>query len=158
MGQQLLLDTASITTTLLEQPVIAGRGRQMQTAYSNYVVREMGRVESKLKVLGSAVVDASSASALFGDGRATPESAADIERLLAMRADNDGDAQFPRVEDEKNTGAAAFGSTWDALNQKGVKASKDLQKNLQKFANITGFQGITGRKTTNPSSSSTTAP
>jgi len=158
-AQQLLLDTALIKTTLLELPVIAGRGRQMQTAYSNYVVREMGRVETMLKVLGSTVVDASSARALMGDGR--PESATDIERLLSLRAGNDGEAGLsnsPRVEDEKNA-AAAFGSTWDALNQKGVKASKDIQKNLQKFANITGFQGITGmKKTANPSSSSAAAP
>ena len=37
-AQQLLLDTALIKTTLLEAPVIAGQGRQMPTAYSNYVL------------------------------------------------------------------------------------------------------------------------
>lgn len=37
-AQQLLLDTALIKTTLLEAPVVAGHGRQMPTAYSNYVL------------------------------------------------------------------------------------------------------------------------
>ena len=38
-AQQLLLDTALIKTTLLEAPVVAGHGRQMPTAYSNYVLK-----------------------------------------------------------------------------------------------------------------------
>ena len=37
-AQQLLLDTALIKTTLLEAPVVAGHGRQVPTAYSNYVL------------------------------------------------------------------------------------------------------------------------
>merc|ERR1712190_591457 len=86
-AQQLLLDTALIKTTLLEAPVIAGKGRQMQTAYSNYVLREMGRAETMLKVLGSPdVVDTSAVSALLGEDRPASE----IERLLALRA-ADGD-------------------------------------------------------------------
>ncbi|OLP83879.1 Vacuolar protein sorting-associated protein 53 A [Symbiodinium microadriaticum] len=87
-AQQLLLDTALIKTTLLEAPVIAGQGRQMPTAYSNYVLREMGKAEIILKVLSSPdVVDAASISAMLG------ESGADdplVERLLALRASGDG--------------------------------------------------------------------
>merc|ERR1719210_3046299 len=90
-AQQLLLDTALIKTTLLETPVIAGNGRQMQTAYSNYVLREMGRAETMLKVLSSPdVVDAAAVSALLGDDRPASEAAAEIERLLALRAAGDG--------------------------------------------------------------------
>merc|ERR1712151_28752 len=89
-AQQLLLDTALIKTTLLETPVIAGNGRQMQTAYSNYVLREMGRAETMLKVLSSPdVVDASAISALLGDDRP----AAEIESLLALRA-TDAESAF----------------------------------------------------------------
>jgi len=172
-AQQLLLDTALIKTTLLEAPVIAGKGRQMQTAYCNYVLREMGRAETMLKVLSSPdMVDAAAVSALLGDDRASPESAAEIERLLALRATSDGDPgllQSPR-EDERyggTSGVAAMGSTFmnfgDALNQKGAKASEDLKKlsgdmkkNLQKLGSLgVNLPGITGRK---PTSSSGGAP
>merc|ERR1712190_655163 len=76
-AQQLLLDTVLIKTTLLEAPVIAGKGRQMQTAYMNYVLREMGRAEAMLKVLSSPEMDESAVSALLGTDRSSPESAAE---------------------------------------------------------------------------------
>merc|ERR1719333_1609832 len=83
-AQQLLLDTAAIKLTLLEVPVVAGNGRQMSTAYSNFVLREMGRAETMLKVLGTPdVVDAAQvASLLSEDGRTA--SASDVQRLLAL--------------------------------------------------------------------------
>merc|ERR1712050_689490 len=109
-AQQLLLDTALIKTTLLETPVIAGNGRQMQTAYSNYVLREMGRAETMLKVLSSPdVVDTSAISALLGDDRPASE----IESLLSLRA-NDGDqGRIPGEDGDLNMNLI------DSLNQKG---------------------------------------
>merc|ERR1719454_1096079 len=94
-AQQLLLDTALIKTSLLEAPVVASKGRQMPTAYSNYVLREMGRAETMLKVLSSPHVDASSLSAMLGEGDAP-----DIDRLLALRAAGDGEVPnfSPREE------------------------------------------------------------
>lgn len=81
-AQQLLLDTTLIRTSLLEVPVVAGNGGKMQTAYSNYVLREMGRAETMLKVLSSPdVVDISSVRAMLGDDR--PES--EIKSLMARR-------------------------------------------------------------------------
>mmetsp|Transcript_56494 Transcript_56494/g.170913 ORF Transcript_56494/g.170913 Transcript_56494/m.170913 type:complete len:696 (-) Transcript_56494:13-2100(-) len=169
-AQQLLLDTALIKTTLLEAPVIAGKGRPMQTAYSNYVLREMGRAETMLKVLSSPdLVDASAVSALLGSDGASPESAAEIERLLALRAGSDGGEGLlgsPR-DDERygGSGVAALGSTMmnlgDALNQQSAKASQDLKKlsgdmkkNLQKLGSLgVNLPGITGRKPTAGSSS-----
>merc|ERR1711920_1035970 len=94
-AQQLLLDTTLIKTTLLETPVVAGNGGKMQTAYSNYVLREMGRAETMLKVLSSPdAVDTSAISALLGDDRPASE----IESLLALRA-TDGDPGLIRGED-----------------------------------------------------------
>jgi len=87
-AQQLLLDTAMVKTTLLEVPVIAGKGRQMPTAYSNYVLREMGRAENVLRVLALPEVHDEAMSALLGDDRGSSESVADVERLLALRADS----------------------------------------------------------------------
>ena len=81
-AQQLLLDTALIKTTLLEAPVVAGHGRQMPTAYSNYVLREMGKAEIMLKVLSSPDVDAASVTAMLGD-------TSDVQQLLALRAGGD---------------------------------------------------------------------
>lgn len=158
-AQQLLLDTALIKTTLLEAPVIAGKGRPMQTAYSNYVLREMGRAETMLKVLSSPdVVDATAVSALLGSDGASPEAAAEIARLLALRAAGDGSDGMlgsPREEERYGgSGVAALGSTMmnlgDALNQQGVKASQDLKKlsgdvkkNLQKLGNLGTALGVT---------------
>merc|ERR1712113_669029 len=122
-------DTTLIKTTLLETPVIAGNGRQMQTAYSNYVLREMGRAETMLKVLSSPdVVDTAAVSALLGEDRP----AAEIESLLALRA-ADGDQGLSRGEDGDGlSGVAALGSSMmnlgDSLNLKGMRASEDLKK------------------------------
>merc|ERR1711920_302041 len=152
-AQQLLLDTALIKTTLLETPVIAGNGRQMQTAYSNYVLREMGRAETMLKVLSSPdVVDASAISALLGDDRP----AAEIESLLALRA-TDAESAF-RGEDGDGygvSGVAALGSMMNLGDSlKGMKAPEDLKKSftdIKKNVSKFGFSGvsltgITGRK------------
>jgi len=145
-AQQLLLDTSLIKTTLLEAPVVAGQGRQMQTAYSRYVLREMGRAEAMLKVLSSPdAVDASQVASLLGeDGRATSE--ADVQRLLALRASSD--LEPPDAEGEDRAGAV-LGSTMtnfqDALNKRSEEATRDfkklsgdVKKNLQKL----GFPGV----------------
>lgn len=147
-AQQLLLDTALIKTTLLEAPVIAGKGRQMQTAYSNYVLREMGRAESMLKVLGSPdAVDVEQVSAMLAeDGR--PTDAADAQRLLALRASSDLEPPGSPPEADDSSGAAVgstLGSLQDALNKKSEQATqdftklgRDMKKNLQKL----GFPGV----------------
>ncbi|CAJ1336960.1 unnamed protein product [Effrenium voratum] len=133
-AQQLLLDTALIKTTLLEAPVVAGHGRQMPTAYSNYVLREMGKAEIMLKVLSSPDVDAASITAMLGDSSEDPV----VQQLLALRA---GDAsssagsveqQFRQEADRfAAAGVPSIGSTMnylgDALN-KGARASEDLKK------------------------------
>merc|ERR1712194_648781 len=129
-AQQLLLDTALIKATLLEAPVVAGKGQKMQTAYSNYVLREMGRAETMLKVLSSPDCDAASVSALLGGDGSSSESSAEIERLLALRATGDGLSMSPRDEDGVggSSGAAALGSAM----VKDVKAlTGDMKKNLQ---------------------------
>jgi len=162
-AQQLLLDTALLKTTLLEAPVIAGKGNPMPAAYSNYVLREMGRAETKLKVLSSPdVVDAAAVGMLLGSDGTSPEAAAEIERLLALRAANDGEpGNFmgsPREDDYAgNSGFAALGSTMtnlgDAFNPQGMKDIKKLSgavnKNLQKLGSAFNLPGIKNR----PSSS-----
>lgn len=135
-AQQLLLDTSLIKTSLLEAPVVASRGRQMPTAYSNYVLREMGRAETMLKVLSSPHVDASTLSAMLGsEGEGA---GADIERLLALRAAGDGgDVQFsPRDEASGDAsginaflgaGRSNMMSMADQFKQQQNKASEDLK-------------------------------
>merc|ERR1719401_3215825 len=140
-AQQLLLDTALIKTTLLETPVIAGNGRQMQTAYSNYVLREMGRAETMLKVLSSPdVVDASAISALLGDDRPASE----IESLLALRA-TDGEAAAGSQEEYGASAAAAISSSM----MQGMKGMEDVKKGVlgmgKKFGLPSGFSGF-GKK------------
>jgi len=86
-AQQLSLDIDIVKTTLLEAPVIAGNVKQMPTAYDKYVLREIGRVETHLKVLTSPdIEDAVAMGMLFGSDGASPEAAAEFERLLALRA------------------------------------------------------------------------
>merc|ERR1719433_2561506 len=102
-AQQLLLDTALIKTTLLEVPVVAGNGGKMQTAYSNYVLREMGRAETMLKVLSSPdVVDVDAVRSMIGDGRPASE----VESLLALRAGSEGDARLPGGHDDERFAAS----------------------------------------------------
>lgn len=127
-AQQLLLDTALIKTTLLEAPVIAGKGRQMQTAYSNYVLREMGRAEAMLKVLGApgGAADLSSAAALLGD-----RPSAEVEALLALRSAGEGDPQSSPREEERFTSssmAATMMNFHDAFGVKSAKVSEDFKK------------------------------
>jgi len=121
----------------------------MQTAYSNYVLREMGRAETMLKVLSSPdVVDASSVIAMLGDDRP----AAEISRLLALRATADGEHNlFAGNEDDRygSSNMTAIGSTMknfgDSLNQTGLKASEDLKKNfmdMKKNVHKLGFSGV----------------
>eukprot|EP00931_Biecheleriopsis_adriatica_P034116 TRINITY_DN1973_c0_g1_i3.p1 TRINITY_DN1973_c0_g1~~TRINITY_DN1973_c0_g1_i3.p1 ORF type:complete len:845 (-),score=210.09 TRINITY_DN1973_c0_g1_i3:73-2607(-) len=170
-AQQLLLDTALIKTTLLEAPIIASHGRgQMPTAYSNYVLREMGRAETILKVLSSPdEIDAEAISAMLGDSAGSNDAV--VQQLMALRAGGDGADASGSMEqslrDEADrlaaaTGVASIGSTMnylgDALNQKGARASEDfkkisgdMKKNFQKlgfpsslgvnFGNITGKKG-----------------
>merc|ERR1712151_286172 len=127
-AQQLLLDTALIKTTLLEAPVIAGKGRQMQTAYSNFVLREMGRAETMLKVLSSPDVDASALSALLGEDRSANE------RLLALRASDPTTSPLidsPREEAQGGTTISDLNrgvmNVFDMLSQKGKEASQSGQ-------------------------------
>jgi hypothetical protein len=156
-AQQLLLDTSLIKTTLLEAPVIAGNGRQMTSVYSNYVIREMGRAETMLKVLSSPDVDAAAVSALLGDDRSSPEANAEIERLLALRATSDAVVDPPNsvLEEERydSSGVAALRNSFvalgDSFNQKGVKTSEDLKKlsgDVKKKLMSVNLPGIMGRK------------
>jgi len=144
-AQQLLLDTTLIKTTLLETPVVAGNGGKMQTAYSNYVLREMGRAETMLKVLSSPdAVDASVATSMLGEDRPAGE----IDRLLALRAAIDGDpGTFANHEDDRyaGSGVASITATMDSLNQKGLRAWEDQKKNLmdmKKGVQKLGFPGV----------------
>lgn len=152
-AQQLLLDTSLIKTSLLEAPVVASRGRQMPTAYSNYVLREMGRAETMLKVLSSPHVDANSLSAMLGEGDAT-----DIERLLSLRAAGDGEMPSfsPRADEAAGTdpmsmnallgaGRSNMMSMADTLKQQQNKTAEDL-KNLSKDVKKKLFSGFPGGK------------
>ncbi|CAE8634681.1 unnamed protein product [Polarella glacialis] len=158
-AQQLLLDTALIKTSLLEAPVIAGKGRQMQTAYSNYVLREMGRAETILKVLSSPDVDADAISAMLSAGPGFTDS--HVQQLMALRSGAlvEGAAGSSASEDATAAGVAAIGSTMnylgDAFKQKNAQASEDLKKfsgdikkNFSKLSSFGGvnFQNLTGRK------------
>merc|ERR1712194_862416 len=118
-AQQLLLDTALIKATLLEAPVVAVKGQKMQTAYSNYVLREIGRAETMLKVLSSPdIVDSASVVAMLGEDRPASE----IERLLALRANADGEPSPIAGQDDDRFGSSAVTATMltfgDTLNQK----------------------------------------
>jgi hypothetical protein len=151
-AQQLLLDTSLIKTSLLEAPVVASKGRQMPTAYSNYVLREMGRAETMLKVLSSPVVDASSLSAMLGEG-----DRGDIDRLLALRAAGDGEVPNFSPRDEAG-GADSLGvgamlgagrsnmmSMAETMKQQHNKTAEDL-KNLSKDVKKKLFSGFPGTK------------
>lgn len=130
--------------------MIAGKGRQLPTAYSNYVLREMGRAETMLKVLGSPHVDASTLSAMLGgDG----EAPADVDRLLALRATDGEGGGYAAAQDEAG-GAdpssinAFFGagrsnmlSMADTLKQQQAKTSEDL-KALSKDMKKKLFSGL----------------
>jgi len=149
-AQQLLLDTSSIKTSLLEVPVIAGKGRQLPTAYSNYVLREMGRAETMLKVLGSPHVDASTLSAMLGsdgDGEHL-----NVDRILALRAADGEGGLLHSPRDETNATDATISSYFgagrsnmlsmaDQMKQKQAQASEDL-KNLSKDMKKKLFSGL----------------
>lgn len=158
-AQQLLLDTSSIKTMLLEVPVIAAKGRQMPTAYSNFVLREIGKAEAICKVLSSpGGGDAESMSTLLGDEFALSRDAADIDRVLALRATGaEGEGQFSPRDEARNAdmGAAVtskFKSLQDQLNQAApFVTTTDVKKNAadmkKKFlAGVTGLGNITGSK------------
>mmetsp|Transcript_30765 Transcript_30765/g.56080 ORF Transcript_30765/g.56080 Transcript_30765/m.56080 type:complete len:833 (-) Transcript_30765:14-2512(-) len=148
-AQQLLHDTSHIKTTLLEAPIVAVAGKMssMPTAYSNYVVRKMGRAETMLKVLSTPHLDASSLRAMLGDDASSPD-AFDVERLLALRASSDvdlGPVGSPRAEEDRgdSSGVAALRglannatnnamsqvfSIGGAISQQHAKTSEDLKK------------------------------
>lgn len=138
-AQQLLLDTTLIKTTLLEEPVVAGNGGKMPTAYSNYVLREMGRAETMLKVLNSpGVMDPASLSAMLGDDKNNRWAQADVDRLLALRAGADttggdpvtgGGDDAPAGAAAAAAGVAALGNTMEST-MKHMQANMDIQKNL----------------------------
>lgn len=143
-AQQLLLDTSLIKTTLLEAPVIAGNLSQMPTAYSNYVLREMGKAETMLKVLSSPHIDANSLSAMLGnDGTSADAQAFDIDRVMALRAASDvdfGPSTSPRPDEERGDSSSAAAlrhannamsqvfSLGGAISQQHAKTSEDLKK------------------------------
>jgi len=157
-AQQLLLDTSFLKTTLLEAPVTVSSGHQMQTAYSNYVLREMGRAENMLKALASPDADAATVAAMLGLDRHAPESALEIERVLALRASSDGDVTGllpPQNDEDQRSGLDAMRSSvmsfGDRLNAN--KASEDLKKNMNTMKNkLAGFglPGTFGRKSGAP--------
>jgi len=149
-AQQLLLDTSLIKTSLLEAPVVASKGRQMPTAYSNYVLREMGRAETMLKVLSSPHVDASALSAMLGEGDSS-----DVERLLALRAAGDGEMPNFSPRDDMSGATDSLGinamlgagrsnmmSLADSMKQQQNKTAEDL-KNLSKDMKKKLFGGST---------------
>eukprot|EP00927_Polykrikos_kofoidii_P077454 TRINITY_DN74395_c0_g1_i1.p1 TRINITY_DN74395_c0_g1~~TRINITY_DN74395_c0_g1_i1.p1 ORF type:complete len:824 (+),score=128.80 TRINITY_DN74395_c0_g1_i1:61-2472(+) len=151
-AQQLLLDTSFIKQTLLEAPVTASGGKPMQTAYSNYVLREMGKAETMLKILSSPDVDAGAVSAMLGDDRMTAESNLDIERLLALRASADGEVPvFVSLRDEErldSSGVGALRSTMMSLGDSlkgGAKTAEDLKRDMKKKFLSVNLPGI-GRK------------
>lgn len=150
-AQQLLLDASLIKTTLLEVPVTAGKVKQMPTAYSNYVLKEMGRAEAMLKVLSSPDTDPSSVMTLLGEG---PEAHAEAERLLALRVGYDGDPSILSSAGEDHSdssGVPSLRNLRDTLNQHSAKTSEDLKKlsgDVKK--KLTSFQlpglGMTGTR------------
>eukprot|EP00928_Gymnodinium_smaydae_P071423 TRINITY_DN55011_c0_g1_i1.p1 TRINITY_DN55011_c0_g1~~TRINITY_DN55011_c0_g1_i1.p1 ORF type:complete len:832 (+),score=217.27 TRINITY_DN55011_c0_g1_i1:70-2565(+) len=164
-GQQLLLDTSFIKTTLLEVPVTAqGSGRQMQTAYSNYVLKEMDKVATMLQVLASPEVDPSSVGAMLGKG----SSREDVERLLALRVGYDGEvagllpsgsggAGIPGApgdgEAMDSSGVDAFRksvmSFGDTLHQNRTKMAADMKDMKKKLfnVNLSGIAGFKGSST-----------
>jgi len=161
-AQQLLHDTTLIRTHLLEVPVVAGNGGKMQTSYSNFVLREMGRAETMLKVLSSPDgVDASVVRAMLGDDH--PE--AEVRALLALRADGARDAGAALGDDDRSgTGVASLGSSMlslsDSLIQKGQRAPEDLKKNFMDMRKNVGKLGFTvpGFSATKKTGSSSAAP
>lgn len=123
----------------------------MQTVYSNYVVREMGKAETMLKILSSSDADLSAVSALLGDQQS------DTQRILALRAADGGEAgpcQSPREEDRFDgsgvaalkTTAQALQSLSDTLGRGGAKTQEDLKKlsgdMKKKLFNMTGRKGV----------------
>lgn len=78
---QLLLNASSLKTILLETPVTAAAGRcTMPTAYSNYVMREVSKVEFLFRVLSTDDID----SLLASDEKS--RRGLDIERILGLKA------------------------------------------------------------------------
>lgn len=104
----------------------------MQTAYMNYVLREMDKAGTMLKVLSSPEIDASAVHAMLGDG--WPRE--DVERLLALRVGYDEAgllaASFDEDRfDQSSVGAGllnTFNALGDTLNQNRVKGSAELNK------------------------------
>jgi len=156
-AQQLLLDTSLIKTSLLEAPVVASKGRQMPTAYSNYVLREMGRAETMLKVLSSPVVDSNTLTAMLGEGDSV-----DVERLLALRASGyDGEVPTFSPRDEASSadtfssmnavlgaGRSNMQSMADTMKQQQAKTSEDLNKRAKDVSKSMSklFSGFPGSK------------
>eukprot|EP00929_Paragymnodinium_shiwhaense_P072497 TRINITY_DN36798_c0_g1_i1.p1 TRINITY_DN36798_c0_g1~~TRINITY_DN36798_c0_g1_i1.p1 ORF type:complete len:845 (-),score=228.34 TRINITY_DN36798_c0_g1_i1:149-2623(-) len=137
-AKQLLQDTSEVKTTLLEAPVTVGSGRQMPTAYSNYVLREMGRAEKMLHVLSIPDVTPLQAREVLGDTAAALADH-DVRRLLALRAASPEEppaigASRDREVTDMASGLKAMGSTMmslgEQLNQKGSKTHEDLKKNI----------------------------
>eukprot|EP00929_Paragymnodinium_shiwhaense_P095423 TRINITY_DN56548_c0_g1_i1.p1 TRINITY_DN56548_c0_g1~~TRINITY_DN56548_c0_g1_i1.p1 ORF type:complete len:824 (-),score=169.75 TRINITY_DN56548_c0_g1_i1:8-2479(-) len=159
-AKQLLLDTGLIKTALLDAPASVAGGHQMQTAYSNYVLREMGRAELMLKVLSSPELDAAQVRAMLGETSLTANEAdTEIRRLLALRAtsaDEPPPVPSPRDRDDDvidvSSGLQAMASTMTSLgaqfNQKSSKTTEDLKKisgDVKK--KLFGVAGLTSRKT-----------
>eukprot|EP00927_Polykrikos_kofoidii_P029680 TRINITY_DN25630_c0_g1_i1.p1 TRINITY_DN25630_c0_g1~~TRINITY_DN25630_c0_g1_i1.p1 ORF type:complete len:816 (+),score=188.69 TRINITY_DN25630_c0_g1_i1:90-2537(+) len=133
---QLLIDAGDIKTMLLEVPVTATSGRQMQTVYSNFVLKEMGRAEAMLRVLSATdLVAANAIISELGSSRVFSGEFT-VERLLGLRTDHDGDfgepSASPRQDGDEGLGVAAFRSTiatiGDTFKQTHAKTSEDLKK------------------------------
>jgi len=135
-AQQLLRDTSLIKTTLLEAPVIAGQGRQLPTAYSNYVLREMGRAEAMLKVLGSQDVEHLPPSAvvelLAESGGAGPAAMVDIDRLLSLRVGYEGEGPTPSGPSSRGDEAQSDASSAHSFKA-GIFKIADTMQTTQDF-------------------------
>mmetsp|Transcript_10360 Transcript_10360/g.23370 ORF Transcript_10360/g.23370 Transcript_10360/m.23370 type:complete len:808 (+) Transcript_10360:89-2512(+) len=175
-AHQMLRDTSLIKTTLLEAPVIAGQGRQLPTAYSNYVLREMGRAEAMLKVLGSKDIEhlpPSAVGELLAESGATgAASIVDIDRLLSLRLGYEGEGPGPlpslRGDGERSDASnvqsfrAGIFKMADTMNRHSEQTTQDFQKGLKDVNKklTSGFKslgfniGSTKSKSQAPSSSS----
>merc|ERR1712048_601268 len=144
-AQQLLKDTQTITNDLLEVPVIC-TGYQTTNVYSKFVLREMGKAVAMLRALSAPDVDADEVTKMFGDG-SDPESAARIDRLLALRVDSPStgieDLKYKmqnlgfRIQDNAELVKTGIGTRF---NERKGQAAENIKTMHQQFKNkMMGF-------------------
>jgi len=101
-AQQLLLDSYSLKTLLLEVPVLAAEGKPVPAGYAKYVIREIGRAETLLKILSSSVEDVESLKTLL-EGQGAVATQEEITRILSLKA---GAADAAQAAAATDTGSA----------------------------------------------------